>query len=418
MDFSYEVFPKVVSHGSETEISVRGLFPESSFAISTQYKVRLSSKVNKGDQQEFEVKPNEETVRFSPRFDTKGEYEFDIFSPDIRHRPILTGHIFAIDEEIMGYKPFKGDMHIHTFYSDGKQSPIYMAAKGKSLGLDFLSITDHHKYHSSLEAIREANKIGLDMLIVRGEEISSREACGHVVSLNANSSVADYRDDSTRYDAEVARIAEEFRNTELVDGLTPEHYAHAVWTIRKVRDFGGFAVIAHPYWVSSGRFDLDRRVYEQLLNDQLYDAIELFGDVEFEDNMLSLVRYAAELHSGKTPPIIGNSDTHRADRHTYGGYWTMVFADELTTDSILSAISDGRSVACQRCPGNGLIAFGPFHLVEYTYFLHREFFPIHDRICEIQGMLFLRMLEGKKIPHDGLNSLKSELQEIYAKLLI
>lgn len=412
MELSYEVKPKIVPQGGETEISIRGVFPENRFDPEKSYTIRFFSKVDRSEI-EFQLKPDDEGIlTFSPEFKTAGEYQFDLFPPD-SSRAIFSGHLFALKKELCGFKPFKGDLHIHTLYSDGRQSPIYMAVTGKRLGLDFIAITDHDKFEPSLEAIKEAERIGLDMLLIPGEEVSARELCGHYLSINASGWVAKCRDELESYDREITLITRELKERELVRGLSPQRYAHAVWVVNKIRELGGFAVIAHPYWVASRRFHLDRLVYEQLLSDGLFDAIELLGDVNFEDNVLSVARYQDELSRGRFPPIIGNSDTHRAENHTYGRYWSVVFAEELSIESVLKAISDRRSVACQRYPNGQMEAIGPFHLVEYTYFLEREFFPIHDRICELEGMLFMRMLEGRKASRGELDSLKAELRRIY-----
>jgi len=416
MSFNFDVYPKVVRRGRETEIRVEGIYPGMRFDPERRYIIRLFSKVDKREEISFEIKPEDEgRLSFAYDFKTPGEYRFDLFVEGA-HRPIGTFGLFSLEGELLSLRPFKGDMHIHTFYSDGAESPIYMAVRGKELGLDFIAITDHNKYEPSVEAIREAERIGLDMLLIPGEEVSTRESCGHILSINASGWVAGLMEEIERYDAEVSSIAAELEGRELVKGLTPRKYAHAVWVVRKIRELGGFAVIAHPYWVASRRFDLDRRVYEQLLEDGLYDAVELLGDVASEDNFLSVARFMDELQRGRRPPIIGNSDTHRAHGHTYGRYWTVVFAEELSVEAVLGAIKDHRSVACERPQGQNLRVFGPFELVEYTYFLDRELFPIHDGICALEGKLFMRVLEGKEGAIMGeLEALKRELKGFYER---
>jgi hypothetical protein len=45
------------------------------------------------------------------------------------------------------------------------------------------------------------------------------------------------------------------------------------------------------------------------------------------------------------------------------------------------AIVELRSVACDQRQGPDPAIFGPFDLVEYAYYLCREFFPRHDALC-------------------------------------
>ena len=78
--------------------------------------------------------------------------------------------------------------------------------------------------------------------------------------------------------------------------------------------------------------------YEQVLKDRYFDAIEIFGDTSFEDNMLSLSRIQAELSSKDGIVIVGNSDAHRAANHTLGEIWTVAFSEQLDRKSILNAI--------------------------------------------------------------------------------
>jgi hypothetical protein len=278
-----------------------------------------------------------------------------------------------------------------------------------------------------LEAIEEAKKIGLNLLLLPGEEVSVREGCGHFVALCASDWVAGQKSNSEIYDKEYRHILEnelkdktvaEFARIQ-VEGLSKEKYAHAVWTVKKIHEFGGYAVLAHPYWVAGQKFHLNRPVYDQLLNDGLYDAVELLGDVTPEDNLLSIAKYFEEVAKGwltkslRKIPIISNSDTHRSHEHTYGRYWTLVFAEKLEQEEIFDAIFDLKSVACEHHPGENLRIYGPFDLVEYAFFLHREFFPLHDKICAKEGDLYMRSLNGEEPDHQELERLKVELDELY-----
>lgn len=65
----------------------------------------------------------------------------------------------------------RADMHIHTYYSDGGQSPetVVLAAKGRGVGL--ISVTDHDNAIASDEVAAIAAREGV--LSVVGEEISA-----------------------------------------------------------------------------------------------------------------------------------------------------------------------------------------------------------------------------------------------------
>jgi predicted metal-dependent phosphoesterase TrpH len=65
----------------------------------------------------------------------------------------------------------KVDLHVHTNYSDGCNSPKELIDKAKAKGIEILSITDH----DNLAAIEEASEYGkvVGMEIIPGVEISS-----------------------------------------------------------------------------------------------------------------------------------------------------------------------------------------------------------------------------------------------------
>ncbi|MFI5145249.1 MAG: PHP domain-containing protein [Ignavibacteria bacterium] len=69
------------------------------------------------------------------------------------------------------YDSLKADLHLHTFFSDGKLSPEELIRKAKLSGIDTLSITDH----DSVEGVEEAMHYGKlhDIEIIPGVELSS-----------------------------------------------------------------------------------------------------------------------------------------------------------------------------------------------------------------------------------------------------
>jgi len=413
MNFNCDIYPKILPVGKEAEISIS--IAESVFKQGHTYSIHAFSKVNLWEETRLEVKADGDGfLRFCLPFQTQGEYLVNVYqAPEDK---LITAHLFAAHPDLAWRKAYKGDMHIHTHYSDGRQSPIYMAVRAKELGLDFIAITDHDRYQPSLEAIEEAKKMNLNLLLLPGEEVSVREGCGHFVALCASDWVAAQKSQTEIYDKDYQDILDnELKDKTLVDELSKEKYAHAVWTVKKIHEFGGHAILAHPYWVAGQKFHLNRPVYDQLLEDGLYDAVEVLGDVTPEDNLLSVAKYFEEVAKGRKIPIMSNSDTHRSHDQMYGNYWTLVLAEKLEQEEIFDAIFDLKSVACEQHPGEKLRIYGPFDLVEYAFFLHREFFPMHDKICAQEGELYMRLLNGEKTDHKELERLKTELGRLYEK---
>src|SRR5690606_613165 len=64
----------------------------------------------------------------------------------------------------------RGDLHAHTFHSDGQGSPAELAALARRRGLEFLAITDHNtaSHHRFLKALQRPG-----FLVIAGEELAT-----------------------------------------------------------------------------------------------------------------------------------------------------------------------------------------------------------------------------------------------------
>jgi len=67
--------------------------------------------------------------------------------------------------------PIKTDLHMHTNFSDGFNSPENLIEKANNRDIKILSITDHDNTNGIGEAVEYANKYGIE--IIPGVEISS-----------------------------------------------------------------------------------------------------------------------------------------------------------------------------------------------------------------------------------------------------
>jgi hypothetical protein len=73
----------------------------------------------------------------------------------------------------------KGNLHTHTKFSDGSRSPEEVIFRYKSMGYDFLAITDHHEMIPPEYWYRVPQKDG-GLLIFVGVEIDYRPLGQHV----------------------------------------------------------------------------------------------------------------------------------------------------------------------------------------------------------------------------------------------
>jgi hypothetical protein len=218
--------------------------------------------------------------------------------------------------------------------------------------------------------------------------------------------------------AEIAALEAALAGKKMVGGLTAAEYAPIRWAVEGIHRQGGRAFLAHPYWIADRGRHLDVRLYEQLVAERLLDGVELIGDVDYEDNLLSVAYYQGLLEKGYRLPILGNSDTHDV-AHTYGGHWTVAFVKEMTGAGVLQAIQERYSVACtlvtpakQR---DALRIYGPVEMVEYALFLNREFYPLHQSICQEEARHASAALLGDATAKLGLASCREQMTALFRR---
>ena len=95
---------------------------------------------------------------------------------------------------------------MHSYYSDGTESPAYVAAYCRKIGLDFIAITDHGKYHPSLEAINAFQTFETDFKIFPGEEVHPPENEIHMINFGGKFSINELFKDKEKYMKEVEEI--------------------------------------------------------------------------------------------------------------------------------------------------------------------------------------------------------------------
>ncbi|MGW7363691.1 CehA/McbA family metallohydrolase [Streptomyces sp. NPDC054841] len=204
---------------------------------------------------------------------------------------------------------YRGDCHLHSWYSDGRRTPAEIAALARAAGLDFINSSEHNTHAAHAHW---ADAAGDDLLVLLGEEITTRN--GHVVALGTDpGTFVDWR-----YRARDNRFG---------------HYA------RRIRRAGGLVVPAHPHATCIGcnwKFGFAEA-----------DAIEVWNGPYTPDDEVSLMDWdsmlvASELSGRRWTPAMGSSDAHR-DPDAVGTPQTVVLADDLTREAILDGIRAGRS---------------------------------------------------------------------------
>lgn len=209
---------------------------------------------------------------------------------------------------------YRGDCHLHSWYSDGRRTPAEIAALARAAGLDFINTSEHNTHASHAHW---ADVAGDDLLVMLGEEVTTRN--GHVVALGTDpGTFVDWR-----YRARDNRFGE---------------YA------RQIRRSGGLVVPAHPHATCIGcnwKFGFGEA-----------DAVEVWNGPFTPDDEVALAEWDGGLVAGVRSrsvswlPAMGNSDAHRAP-DVVGHPQTVVLAEDLSREAIQEGIRAGRSYVAE-----------------------------------------------------------------------
>ncbi|MER6434903.1 CehA/McbA family metallohydrolase [Streptomyces sp. NPDC001185] len=209
---------------------------------------------------------------------------------------------------------YRGDCHLHSWYSDGRRTPAEIAALARAAGLDFINSSDHNTHSSHPHW---ADHAGDDLLIMLGEEVTTRN--GHVLALGTDpGTFVDWR--YRARDGRFGRFA------------------------RRIRDAGGLVVPAHPHAGCVGcgwKFGFGEADAVEVWNGP-YTPDDEVALAEWDNTLVASVRSA----SRSWLPAMGNSDTHRAP-DAVGTPQTVVLADDLTREAVQEGIRAGRSYVAE-----------------------------------------------------------------------
>jgi hypothetical protein len=410
LDAISDVLPRVLRSGEPTTVEVRWRLPAASgieVAVLPMETHRLE-----------EVTVSSGADRISIRFTPRGEQEYAVLLTDRESGRLLAeARLYALEADWFALRPFKGDLHLHSNRSDGREEPAFVAAASRQIGMDFMAVTDHGSYEPSLEAMAAFEGSGTGLLILPGEEIHPPDNPVHSLGIGGRRSVnARFRD--AGYRAQVAAIERELDAKVAPADRYP--VASCIWSHRAVREAGGLSVFCHPYWVHRHRYDVPTSVTEALLALRPFDALELIGGyhpAELESNALQVSRYREECARGAPLPIVGVSDSHGCEgAELFGWYYTIVLAGRLGFDDLAEAIRSGRSAAVEAVPGESVRAHGAFRLAKYCQFLIREVFPGHDELCAVEGTLMKEMLAGAASARSDLERIRGGVDRYYGRV--
>ena len=73
------------------------------------------------------------------------------------------------------------DLHMHSIYSDGNISPKEIIRKAKQIGLEYIALTDHNSTEGVEEAIKEGEKVGIQVIPAIEIRAENDEVLGYFI---------------------------------------------------------------------------------------------------------------------------------------------------------------------------------------------------------------------------------------------
>lgn len=404
----YDIWPSVVLADATTEMTITPVGRAFLLFEGKEYTVRIipvNSDVpemrNPQNQTVLTVAAHGGVIRFSHFFE--GEQEYTILLEEGETLKQFMG-VYALRKDLYELRPLRGDLHGHSYRSDGRADPAELAGHYREQGYDFFALTDHNRYYPGDEVDEVYRGVRLGLCHVLGEEVHTPDSDVHIVHVGGKSSVCKkYCDDVEGYRREVD--AYEPRVPAEVPAIYRRRYAMAMWACDHIHEAGGLAIFAHPYWRPgySKTYNVCDELSHIFLKSGMFDAYELVGGMGQPGINRSVALWGDLRAEGLSIPVVGSSDVHMiAGSATFPDCFTVCFAKENENDSIIEAVRQGMSVAVEgvgteyarqyRC-------YGAHRLVCYALFLFRYYFPRLQRICQGEGVAMRAYAMGEADAH-------------------
>ena len=403
----FNVFPRVIEVGKPTEIF---LVPEARtflFPEDEPYTVMVSG-VN-GDESwyhepsvwdRFDLVAKGGVLRFTYTFPREEEYQIRIYRGTEleKDNKLVDLAVYALESDLYALTPLRGDLHTHSYRSDGESDPAELLGYYREMGYDFQALTDHNRYYPTAEVEKVYEGVKLGICPIKGEEVHTPTSTIHIVHVGGKESVAEiYCKDTPRYEQELetyrARVPEEIPENQR------ERYAQALWSTDRIHAAGGIAIFAHPYWRpgSNHCYNVCDELTQKLLTSGMFDVFELVGGMRVYGINRAVALWQELCAKGHQINVVGSSDVHTLAGKDFPYHFTVCFARENSTEAILDAIRNGLSVATEMSGvehDREFRAYGSFRLVSYAQFLFRNYFSELQRICQGEGVAMRQYAMG------------------------
>lgn len=359
------VEPKVYESGKTNTITVR--CRHSSMKLDGEFLVMIQPVYSyafepgiKYNDSIFSVKTENGRLKFDYFFEKEQLYRIAIAqeTSDGVLALLTKDQLYAVDSDLYALKPLKGDLHCHTIYSDGFETPEMVVEAALKLGFDFIAVTDHNSYEGSAVASEWVKNNNIPLTIIHGEEYSSSFTPMHIISLGSQKP-----------------LDEQYYLCDMIEGHSEVDMICSL--VAKIKENDGISMMCHPLWkpfCSDGRrMDVSLETVRTTLQMNIFDAVEVVGGSPNDDITTSLLQF--QIASENCQPGIDFACIGTTDSHNYstdpicGKHFTLLFAEGNTEEYIMQAIREKKTVAVQLVDKVNTMCFGSSRLCMYASFL-------------------------------------------------
>lgn len=397
----YICYPSVVKVAQPTEVTVFPSDISRAFDLESEYKLGIFGL--REDLLDYHKEPDYELpfriengcLKFSFTFAREQEYSIRI---KIDGKTVKIP-MYAVEADLFELRPLKGELHTHSYYSDGSDGVFMTPSDYREEGFDFFALTDHNRMFPS-KAVRDFYKdvpLGISMLV--GEEVHTPGSNLHIVHIGGSYSVCEkYIKHRDEFENEVAEIEKDLEN---VSEQYRYRLASAIWSCREIRKAGGISIFAHPFW-KSNLYNVSAEFCDLLFDAKIFDVFELFNAAIVSRDNLQISLWLEQIQKGNTMPVVASSDSHCHDfaKDGFGRSFTIAFAKDNTEDSVKTAIKNGLCVACEiplESDDEIRIYASEFRLVAFARFLWDNYFNNTWQMCIAEGNLMRRYAQGEDV---------------------
>lgn len=404
---NYSIYPSVVKADEKTVITI--VPNERAFLLFEGEDYELTIVNCQADVTDYHNVPPSANTRMTVKA-SDGIIRFEYtFEGEMEHYVILKRNdalvqqfsLYSLYPDLYELTPLKGDLHTHSFRSDGKRDPAALFGHFREQGFDFIALTDHNRFFPGGEIDEVYSGVNTGMFRVYGEEVHYPGNTVHIVHVGGKKSVTEqYIKHKDKTDKEVESLLAS------VPDSVPEkyklRYAMCRWACDKIHEAGGIAIFPHPNWKPG--LSMTYNVVDEfafiLLKSGMFDAFELCGGSTQAENNMQIAEWTELIAQGCKIKVVGSSDVHAIASSLFATRFTLCFASSRDNDAVANAVRRGMTISCETaCEGKELETrcYGSYRLVMYGQFLFSNYFPEYTRICEGGGTA-MRALAMEQAP--------------------